>query len=243
MIEMVKTNMQSENERFVQKLFANKANSAQVEKNLRLFAIMVSRKIDRDRRSKGLPEFSYKMNPGKARRLVERQLTVETATALLKANFYHQIKYRKNETMEKTLVRCAHIQKDIEWAFGFCIDPYKTGIYRRSEVTCPCGCKAELQLSIYGAYWLCPECGASVGCHYGTNIPYGNLADSRTRKSRIEAHEAFDDFCIKTNKTTTQAYHWLSEKMKIPERKVHFGKFSEEECRRAITLMHNISLI
>ena len=39
----------------------------------------------------------------------------------------------------------------------------------------------------YGKMWVCsnyPECDAYVGCHPGTTIPLGRLADSALRKAK-----------------------------------------------------------
>src|SRR5262245_33405455 len=49
--------------------------------------------------------------------------------------------------------------------------------------------------SLRGAWpkiWYCNGCRASVGCHKGTNVPLGRMANKKTRTLRIRAHEAFD---------------------------------------------------
>lgn len=40
--------------------------------------------------------------------------------------------------------------------------------------------------------YCCSSCGARVGCHPGTDIPLGSLADGPTMQARREAHDAFD---------------------------------------------------
>jgi zinc-finger-containing domain len=91
-------------------------------------------------------------------------------------------------------------------------------------------------------YYLCRPCNAWVGCHKGTDTPFGRLADAGLRYWRIAAHEAFDPIWGKKAKGTkdlecygrTAAYRWLAAKLGIHRNECHIGLFDEELCRYTI---------
>lgn len=76
------------------------------------------------------------------------------------------------------------------------------------QLRCPyCGSPAKLTTSQqiygsnfdYGAMWCCvnyPLCHAYVGCHPGTEIPLGRLANKELREAKKKAHAAFDRLWI-----------------------------------------------
>lgn len=84
------------------------------------------------------------------------------------------------------------------------------------------------------AYW-CSGCGARVGCHPGTDIPLGTLADDRTMKARRDAHAAFDPLWQgKTSWHRQEAYRALARVMGV--RSAHISHFDEKECVRVVEL-------
>ena len=91
-------------------------------------------------------------------------------------------------------------------------------------------------------YYMCKPCGAWVGCHKGTDVPFGRLADARLRYWRVEAHAAFDPIWGKKAKGPkdqgccgrTPAYRWLAGKLGVHPDKCHIGLFDEELCQRTI---------
>lgn len=93
-------------------------------------------------------------------------------------------------------------------------------------------------------FFACEPCGAWVGCHDGTSVPLGRLADASLRKARSEAHRAFDPIWKKQMEETRcskrrardQAYTWLAREMNLPVQECHIGAFDEGHCRAAITL-------
>lgn len=44
----------------------------------------------------------------------------------------------------------------------------------------------------FGMIYLCPNCGAYVGVHKGSDKPLGRLANSELRNWKKAAHAAFD---------------------------------------------------
>ena len=87
--------------------------------------------------------------------------------------------------------------------------------------------------------WVCenyPKCNAYVGCHPGTEIPLGRLANEKLRNLKIEAHKQFDPIWKSGLMTRKQAYEWLADMLGILERDCHIGMFSPEMCNRVIRI-------
>lgn len=84
--------------------------------------------------------------------------------------------------------------------------------------------------------WVCKPCGAHVGCHPGTFVPLGTLANAELRAARHAAHTAFDPLWKEGNISRSQAYAWLSRKLRITVRECHIGYSSVEQCRRIVAL-------
>src|SRR5574338_742435 len=83
--------------------------------------------------------------------------------------------------------------------------------------------------------YYCSSCGARVGCHPGTDIPLGSLADAPTMKARREAHEAFDRLWQgKAPWHRAQAYKALARAMH--RRHAHISWMDEKECKRVVSL-------
>jgi len=120
---------------------------------------------------------------------------------------------------------------------------------KRREVrtpTCPyCGALARcVDSSVvyggrsYGPIWLCgryPICKAYVGCHKGTTVPLGRLADSELRIAKQKAHAAFDVLWKGLpSGTRKKAYAWLAEKMGLAIDKCHIGMFDVDQCEEVV---------
>lgn len=74
----------------------------------------------------------------------------------------------------------------------------------------------------YGKMWVCsnfPQCDSYVGCHPGTDIPLGRLADSVLRREKHKAHDAFDTLWKSGLMTRKEAYIWLSAMLYISHKK------------------------
>lgn len=78
--------------------------------------------------------------------------------------------------------------------------------------------------------WHCLDCDAIVGCHEGTDIPLGRMADKETRAARAEAHAAFDRVWKKGLLTRQAAYVWMSEVLILPLGQAHIGMLNREQC-------------
>jgi len=82
----------------------------------------------------------------------------------------------------------------------------------------------------YGPIWVCPRCGAYVGCHKGTTKALGRLADKHLRAAKIGAHAAFDMIWKSKKMKRSAAYAWIAEKLGITSAEAHIGMMDLEQC-------------
>jgi hypothetical protein len=73
-----------------------------------------------------------------------------------------------------------------------------------------------------------------VGCHKGTTLPLGRLANAELRKAKMDAHAAFDPMWRNGAMSRGRAYGWLAKQLGIDKKRCHIGYFSLEECRRVM---------
>ena len=115
---------------------------------------------------------------------------------------------------------------------------------------CPyCGAEVVLKDASYvyhthksekwGKVWVCsnfPKCSAYVGCHKGTSLPLGRLANERLRTLKMEAHKQFDPIWKSGLMSRKQAYGWLANMLHIPFEECHIGMFDIKMCQKVIHL-------
>jgi len=89
-------------------------------------------------------------------------------------------------------------------------------------------------------FWECVPCDAYVGCHPGTDVPLGKLANSSLRVERVRAHYSFDPLWKpgekKVFKSRKKAYAWLADRLKIKPSSCHIGLFDEDMCNKVIEI-------
>lgn len=89
--------------------------------------------------------------------------------------------------------------------------------------------------------WACLPCKVCVGCHTGTDIPLGTLADYGTRAARVRAHFALDSLWKPGSHfdgrllpsplmSRTDAYRWLSEALGVGEHMAHIAVLDRAQC-------------
>ena len=129
-----------------------------------------------------------------------------------------------------------------------------------SDLTCPyCGGNAEFHDSsalIYGGrdfgpVHTCenyPLCDSYVGCHPGTTMPLGRLANNELRYWKKQAHKYFDPlwkdkkikeaYPVYIPKTTyrKRSYIWLSKKLNLQLEHTHIGMFDVDTCKQVVEL-------
>jgi zinc-finger-containing domain len=88
-----------------------------------------------------------------------------------------------------------------------------------------------------GPVWEC-DCGARVNCHAGTSKPLGTVADRRTRRMRMLAHDHFDRLWhqFRLFGDRMAAYQWLRAKMGLCQEECHIGMMGFVQCERVIAL-------
>lgn len=103
----------------------------------------------------------------------------------------------------------------------------------------------------YGFIYICSNytnCKSYVGCHPGTNVALGRLANNELRFWKKEAHKYFDQLWIskKINKiyrvflpdtsNRKKAYIWLSQKLGISIDDTHIGMFDVDTCKKVVEI-------
>lgn len=133
---------------------------------------------------------------------------------------------------------------------------------RLQSITEPCPyCQSPVQLLLtsnelyhghdYGPAWVCsswPACDAYVGCHSGTTMPLGRLANKELRIAKKEAHAAFDrlwkskmerDGCTKME-ARNAGYEWLCKQLEMPRSQCHIGMMNLEQCKQVTKICWSV---
>lgn len=91
-------------------------------------------------------------------------------------------------------------------------------------------------------FYRCEPCSAWVGCHPGTAVPLGRLANAELRAAKSAVHAAFDPLwkakmrkenCSK-HEARGKGYQWLASQLGIEAKDCHIGMFDVGLCERAV---------
>lgn len=85
-------------------------------------------------------------------------------------------------------------------------------------------------------FYHCSPCDAYVGCHPGTEMPLGRLANAELRQAKMRAHAAFDPYWLTQEMTRSNAYRLLANNLNIPTNECHIGMFDVETCEEVILI-------
>jgi hypothetical protein len=92
-------------------------------------------------------------------------------------------------------------------------------------------------------FWACPgSCDAWVGCHPGTTRPMGRIANKILRRSKMEAHAAFDTKWKVEGMTRPDAYEWLQKRLGLSAEECHIGLMDVDGCKRVVEVCGKESL-
>lgn len=83
-------------------------------------------------------------------------------------------------------------------------------------------------------FYYCRKCDAWVGCHNGTDVPLGRLANKELRTWKMKAHSAFDPLWKEKKMNRNDAYKLLQRIMAMSQDEAHIGLFSVEQCQLLI---------
>lgn len=98
-------------------------------------------------------------------------------------------------------------------------------------------------------FWLCRPCNAWCGCHPGTTVALGTLANKPTREARMKAHAAFDalwqkkmerDKCSKS-KARSAGYVWLAKELGIEPVRCHISLFDAAMALRVVEVCARVT--
>jgi ssDNA-binding Zn-finger/Zn-ribbon topoisomerase 1 len=116
-----------------------------------------------------------------------------------------------------------------------------------SEIKCPdCGAPMVLRSTnkykykdgsprkFYGCSTF-PKCRGTHGAHPDGSL-LGTPGDSKTKISRMAAHESFDRLWKNNHMERGYAYEWLAIQMRISVEHCHIGNFNEEQCQQVTNL-------
>lgn len=88
----------------------------------------------------------------------------------------------------------------------------------------------------YGMIYLCKPCNAYVGCHKGTSLSLGRLANSELRDAKKQAHHYLDQLWQQKTNERPVVYKWLSESLGIDRNFTHIGMSNIKQCEKIIEL-------
>jgi hypothetical protein len=171
----------------------------------------------------------------------------------------------KNQMRSSQLLRCDNINQILESAAKkmLCSSQLMDGVfdplfingpfaekYISGEVCpyCEVPCDYVDDSEIYngvsygGKAFVCPSCGAYVGCHkdsrrHNSGESFGSVANKLLRSQRKDLHGVFDEMWKIHNgdrrKWRNYYYSLLADEMKIPAEYCHIGMFNEELVLKA----------
>lgn len=82
-------------------------------------------------------------------------------------------------------------------------------------------------------FWEC-MCGAYVGCHKGTDKPFGKPAGKKLRELRMKVHEQFDRLWKSGGMTRKAAYGDMAAFLQVSQNNCHIGSFCESDCIKVL---------
>lgn len=114
-----------------------------------------------------------------------------------------------------------------------------------SAPTCPyCGKRSDLVTGkdVYPRlrrlagknFYRCAPCDAHVGCHPGTTVALGRLANAPLRRVKMAVHSVFDLKWRSGHMKRKEAYGWLAEQLGIDRNDCHIGMMDMEMCKRVV---------
>lgn len=115
---------------------------------------------------------------------------------------------RKERTVVRMICECGH---PAERVTGDLVYPEKSEYHRK-------------------LFFLCLRCDRYVGCHSGSGIPLGTLANQEVRRLRSTAHHWFDRLWKEFGSTRQKAYSAMKEAIGVR----HIGWEQEAGCKAVI---------
>ena len=99
---------------------------------------------------------------------------------------------------------------------------------------------SEIYGRSYGPIYLCRPCRAYVGCHKGTTMALGRLANEELRLAKNQAHQVFDRLWQENLVSRHEAYRILAEELAINPDYAHIGMLDVAQCREVVRLFSKV---
>lgn len=113
--------------------------------------------------------------------------------------------------------------------------------------------RPRIKAAAHLRYWVCPECGAYVGCHKPVGryrkkpwVPLGHPASRSVRKLRKQVHQLMDPIWFsgefegdqqRQQRARRLLYRYLAANMGLALRDTHIGFFDAHKCLHARALI------
>ena len=108
--------------------------------------------------------------------------------------------------------------------------PYCGGATRQAD-------SAEIYHGVsLGMIYLCKPCNAYVGCHKGTTLSMGRLANADLREAKKQAHHYLDQLWQPKVYKRPMVYNWLSESLGINREFTHIDMSNVKQCEKIVEL-------
>lgn len=93
-------------------------------------------------------------------------------------------------------------------------------------------------------FWVCYRDNTRVGCHPGTNSPFGDMVGPEVRKARQSVHAAMDPHWLQLpkrqrGKARDKAYRRLAKGLGLTKDEAHVGMFSMAQCVLALRVIES----
>lgn len=112
------------------------------------------------------------------------------------------------------------------------------------KVVCPyCGndCKITTGDKLFGMpdlkdkiLYQCAPCDAHIGCHKGTDIPFGIPARKHLRSLRTVVHDKFDKLWTDKKLARILAYRWMAQELGVSQDQAHIGLMDQNQCDKIL---------
>jgi hypothetical protein len=78
---------------------------------------------------------------------------------------------------------------------------------------------------------VCPSCGDKVGCHKGSDIAFGSVANAATANIRRQLHGKIDKLWHEGILTRSEVYRNISELLHIHRCYAHVAMLGYNQCK------------
>lgn len=202
--------------------------------------------------------YSYKKEECK-NILINEYFTYDFFLELMKEYAAYQLN-TSADLKQRRYIKCYEMKNLIESLFNIELDDKEIGMYQEYKLECTCGTIAEyddtdyikekkiivnhntnkeefVKIKYITHKYKCPTCGKECYTHRGTNIPYGNLANSYIRRLRADIHNKMN-LLYRTHNEKSAFYKELSSYLGINSSETHISMLTEEQLNKTLDFVN-----